>query len=482
MRAPLAAVIVMSAGDGTRMKSNINKALHRIGGRTLVGHAVSAASGAGAEHVAVVVRAQGEKVAAAAREALPEIVVAFQDDIYGTGRAAECGLLALPEHLHGTVIVTTGDTPLLEAGTLRRLADTHADNDAAVTVISGILSDATGYGRIVRDESGDVVAIVEHKQCTPEQLEIREFNSGIFAFDADLLREALASLGINEAAGEKYLTDVVEFAVSRGRRVIADVLTDLVQAEGVNDKAQLAKLGRELNRRLLDKLMRESGAIVVDPESTWIDADVTVGRDTVIHPGCQLQGATTVGENCEIGPDTTLKDAEVGDGASVVRAHVDLAVIGADATVGPYSYLRPGTELGTGGKIGGFVETKNAKIGDGAKVPHLTYCGDATIGEGANIGAGTIFANYDGVAKHHTNVGAHSFVGSDSVLIAPVTIGDGAYVGAGSAVEKDVEPGQIAVARGRQRNIDGWVERRRAGTKTDEAARAARARSTSEGN
>lgn len=201
MRAPLAAVIVMSAGDGTRMKSNINKALHRIGGRTLVGHAVSAASGAGAEHVAVVVRAQGEKVAAAAREALPEIVVAFQDDIYGTGRAAECGLLALPEHLHGTVIVTTGDTPLLEAGTLRRLADTHADNDAAVTVISGILSDATGYGRIVRDESGDVVAIVEHKQCTPEQLEIREFNSGIFAFDADLLREALASLGINEAAG-----------------------------------------------------------------------------------------------------------------------------------------------------------------------------------------------------------------------------------------------------------------------------------------
>lgn len=475
MGAPLVAVIVMSAGDGTRMKSNINKALHRIGGRTLVGHAVSAASGAGAEHVAVVVRAQGDAVAAAAREALPEIVVSYQDDVYGTGRAAECGLQALPADLHGTVIVTTGDTPLLQADTLRSLAQTHADNDAAATVITGILPDATGYGRIVRDETtGDVLAIVEHKQATEQQLEIREFNSGIFAFDADLLREVLADLGVNEAAGEKYLTDVVEIAVARGRRVVAHVLDDLVQTEGVNDKAQLAKLGREFNRRLLDKLMRESGAIVIDPETTWVDADVTVGRDTVIHPGCQLHGATTIGDNCVIGPDSTLKDAEVGDGATVVRSHVDLAVIGADANVGPYSYLRPGTELGVGGKIGGFVETKNATIGDGAKVPHLTYCGDATIGPGANIGAGTIFANYDGVTKNHTTVGAYSFVGSDSVLIAPVNIGDGAYVGAGSAVEKDVEPGQIAVARARQRNIDGWVERRREGTRTAEAARAAR--------
>jgi bifunctional UDP-N-acetylglucosamine pyrophosphorylase/glucosamine-1-phosphate N-acetyltransferase len=218
--------------------------------------------------------------------------------------------------------------------------------------------------------------------------------------------------------------------------------------------------------------MRE-GVTIVDPDTTWIDTAVTIGRDTTVLPGTQLLGATTIGADAVIGPDTTLTDTEVGDGAEVKRTEAQLAVIGAGATVGPFSYLRPGTELGAKGKIGGFVETKNAKIARGAKVPHLTYAGDATIGEGANIGAGTIFANYDGVSKHHTTVGKHSFVGSNSVLVAPVTIADGAYVGAGSAVTADVEPGEIAVARGRQRNIDGWVARTRAGTKTAEAAEAA---------
>lgn len=483
MTAAPAAVIVLSAGDGTRMKSNLNKALHRIGGRTLVGHAVAAAAGTGAAHVAVVVRAQKEQVAAAAREVVDTIVVAEQDDIYGTGRAAECGLLALPNGLQGTVLVTTGDTPLLSSQTLLELTAHHEQTGAAVTVITGVLDDATGYGRIVRDESGAVSAIVEHKQATEQQRQITEFNSGLFAFDAELLRSSLAGLGVNQAAGEKYLTDVVEIAVQQGRRVEAYVLDDLWQTEGVNDKVQLARLGKELNRRIVESLMREQGAIVIDPDTTWVDVEVTVGRDTVIEPGCQLKGATTIGADCVIGPDTTLLDTEVADGAKVVRAHTNLAVIGKGADVGPFSYLRPGTELGEGGKIGGFVETKNARIGAGAKVPHLTYCGDATVGEGANIGAGTIFANYDGVTKNHTNVGRHSFVGSNSVLIAPVDIADGAYVGAGSAVEKGVGPGQIAVARGHQRNVDGWVARRRAGTKTDQAAREAQAtRHTNETN
>ncbi|MBB2894647.1 bifunctional UDP-N-acetylglucosamine diphosphorylase/glucosamine-1-phosphate N-acetyltransferase GlmU [Flexivirga oryzae] len=473
MTATPAAVIVLSAGDGTRMKSRRNKALHAIGGRTLVGHAVSAAVGTGAQYVAVVVRAQKEAVAEAAREISPEIVIAEQDDVYGTGRAAECGLLALPDSLAGTVVVTTGDTPLLTAETLVDLTQDHEHAGAAVTVLTGVLQDASGYGRIVRDEQGAVQAIVEHKQATPEQLQIGEFNSGIFAFDAAVLRDALAEVGVHAEAGEKYLTDVVEVAVRRGLRVNGHVLDDLWQTEGVNDKAQLARLGKELNRRTLDTLMREHGAIVIDPDTTWVDVGVSVGADSVIHPGCQLHGATSIGADCEIGPDTTLVDTEVQDGASVVRTQANLAFIGPGANVGPFSYLRPGTELGRGGKIGGFVETKNAQIGDGAKVPHLTYCGDATIGEGSNIGAGTIFANYDGVTKSHTNVGKHSFVGSNSVIVAPVDIADGVYVAAGSTVVDDVAPGELAISRAKQRDVPGWVAHRRAGTATAAAAEAA---------
>ncbi|TWE11811.1 bifunctional UDP-N-acetylglucosamine diphosphorylase/glucosamine-1-phosphate N-acetyltransferase GlmU [Rudaeicoccus suwonensis] len=473
MTATPAAVIVLSAGDGTRMKSRLNKALHRIGGRTLVGHAVAAAAGTGASYVTVVVRAQKDDVAAAARAVVEKVLIAEQDDVYGTGRAAECGLQTLPPDLTGTVLVTTGDTPLLDARTLLQLTAEHEASAAAVTVITGVLDDATGYGRVVRDDHGNVRAIVEHKQATEEQRQINEFNSGLFAFDAAVLRQALAEVGVNSAAGEKYLTDVVEVAVGHGLLVRAHVLDDLWQTEGVNDKAQLARLGAELNRRTLDKLMREQGAVIEDPASTWVDVEVTVGADTIVHPGCQLYGATSIGAGCEIGPDTTLKDTEVRDGASVIRTHADLALIGQDATVGPFSYLRPGTTLGAGGKIGGFVETKNAQIGDDAKVPHLTYCGDAVIGAGTNIGAGTIFANYDGVNKHQTRVGENSFVGSNSVIVAPRTIGDGVYVAAGSAVVEDVEPGQLGVTRAHQRNVDGWVFRRRADTATATSAKQA---------
>ncbi|WP_328823373.1 bifunctional UDP-N-acetylglucosamine diphosphorylase/glucosamine-1-phosphate N-acetyltransferase GlmU [Metallococcus carri] len=473
------AVIVLSAGDGTRMKSSLNKALHRIGGRTLVGHAVAAAAGTGATHVAVVVRAQKEQVAEAARVVLPEVVVAEQDDVYGTGRAAECGLLALPDNLTGTVLVTTGDTPLLSSTTLLDLTAHHESTGSAVTVITGILPDATGYGRIVRGPSGDVEAIVEHKQATEEQRRITEFNSGLFAFDAGLLRDALAGLGVNAAAGEKYLTDVVEIAVAQGKRVQGYVLDDLWQTEGVNDKAQLARLGHELNRRTLDTLMREQGAIVIDPATTWVDVDVTVGRDTVIEPGCQLRGATTIGADCVIGPDSTIKDCEIRDGASVIRTHAELAVIGEKATVGPFAYLRPGSELGQGAKIGTYVETKNAQLGAGAKVPHLSYIGDATIGEGTNIGAASVTVNYDGVNKHRTTIGAHCRMGSDNMYVAPVTVGDGAGSGAGAIIRKDVPPGALAISVAPQRNIEGWVVDKRPGTRQAEAAEAA-ARHTDE--
>jgi bifunctional UDP-N-acetylglucosamine pyrophosphorylase/glucosamine-1-phosphate N-acetyltransferase len=468
----LAAVIVLAAGEGTRMKSATPKVLHRIGGRSLVGHAIAAARAVNPQHLAVVVRHERDLVAAHIAEVDPEAVIADQDEVKGTGRATECALDALPADLDGTILVTYGDVPLLAGDTLHDLVTEHERSGSAVTVITAHLDDPTGYGRVLRGEDGSVRGIVEQKDATEEQRAVTEINSGIYAFDAAVLRTMLAKVGTDNAQGEKYLTDVLGLAREAGGRVSAHLVDDLWQTEGVNDRVQLARLGRELNRRTTERWMRE-GVTIVDPESTWIDADVMLGRDTTILPNTQLHGATTIGANATIGPDTTLTDTEVGEGAEVKRTEALLAVIGAGATVGPYSYLRPGTELGAKGKIGGFVETKNAKIGDGAKVPHLTYAGDATIGEGANIGAGTIFANYDGVAKHHTTVGRHSFVGSDSVLIAPVTIADGAYVGAGSAVTGDVDPGQIAVARGRQRNIDGWVARARAGTKTAEAAEAA---------
>jgi bifunctional UDP-N-acetylglucosamine pyrophosphorylase/glucosamine-1-phosphate N-acetyltransferase len=474
----LAAVIVLAAGEGTRMKSATPKVLHRIGGRTLVGHAIAAARATRPEHLAVVVRHERDLVAAHVAEVDPQAVIADQDEVKGTGRATECALDALPPGLEGTILVTYGDVPLLEGETLHALVEAHTTSQSAVTVITAHLDDPTGYGRILRDADGSVAGIVEQKDATDEQRAITEINSGIYAFDAAVLTAALAQVGTDNAQGEKYLTDVLAIARSGGGRVSAHVVDDLWQTEGVNDRVQLARLGKEHNRRTTERWMRE-GVTIVDPDTTWIDADVTIGRDALILPGTQLVGATTIGARAVIGPDTTLTDTEVGDGAEVKRTEATLAVIGAEATVGPFSYLRPGTELGAKGKIGGFVETKNATIGAGAKVPHLTYAGDATIGEGANIGAGTIFANYDGVAKHPTVIGKHSFIGSDTVLIAPVTVADGAYVGAGSALTGDVEPGQIAVARGRQRNIDGWVARARAGTKTAKAAEdAARARHT----
>jgi bifunctional UDP-N-acetylglucosamine pyrophosphorylase/glucosamine-1-phosphate N-acetyltransferase len=472
-----AAVIVLAAGEGTRMKSTTPKVLHRIGGTTLLGHAVRAARQTGAEHVSVVVRHERDRVVEFCTAFDAGLLIADQDDVKGTGRATECGLAVLPADLAGTVLVTYGDVPLLTGETLVALTEAHVASGSAVSVVTAHVADPTGYGRIVRDTDGHVARIVEHKDACAEERAITEINSGIYAFDAGMLRAALAQVGTDNAQGEKYLTDVVQVARESGKPVSAHVVDDPWQTEGVNDRVQLAQLGRILNERVCERHLR-AGVTIIDPATTWIDVDVSIGQDTTVLPGTQLLGATSIGSDAVIGPEVTLTDTEVGDGAEVTRAVANLAVIGAGATVGPYSYLRPGTRLGAKGKIGGFVETKNAEIGEGAKVPHLTYAGDVTIGEGANIGAGTIFANYDGVAKHHSTVGAHSFVGSQTVVISPVTVGDGAYVAAGSALTGDVEPGQIAVARGKQRNVDGWVARARAGTRTAEAAERALAART----
>ena len=467
-----AAVVVLAAGEGTRMRSSIPKVLHQIGGRSLVHHAVAAAAGLDPDHLVVVVGHGRDQVVEHLAAVAPKATTAVQDRQLGTGHAVGVALHTLPDLHRGTVVVTYGDVPMLTADTLTALVAAHHGQGNAVTVLTAVLDDPTGYGRILRASDDSIAAIVEHKDATVDQQAVREVNSGVYAFAAAALRAGIAQLDTDNAQGELYLTDVLTHARTAGGRTGALVVEDTWQVEGVNDRAQLAALHGELNRRTVDRWTR-AGTTILDPGSVRIDADVTLEPDTVLESNVRLLGATSIATGARIGPDCHLSDTRVGAGAVVRCTTCEGADIGPDATVGPYTYLRPGTRLGRGAKAGGFVEMKKADVGDGAKVPHLSYVGDATIGAGANIGAGTIFANYDGVTKSHTVVGKHSFVGSDSVLIGGVTIADGAYVAAGSTITGDVGPGELAVARGKQRSIAGWVARRRAGTRTAAAADAA---------
>ncbi|MBK8459004.1 MAG: bifunctional UDP-N-acetylglucosamine diphosphorylase/glucosamine-1-phosphate N-acetyltransferase GlmU [Micropruina sp.] len=454
------------------MKSATSKLLHQVAGRSLLHFAVDAANAVEPERLVVVVGHQREQVEAHLAEIAPHVTTAVQEAPRGTGDAVRSGLVPLDD-ASGDIVVTMGDVPLLSGETLRELVAEHRQQGQAVTVLTTRIADPAGYGRIVRDAGGTQVArIVEERDCTEAQRLIDEINAGIYVFDAAVLRAGLAQLTAGNAQGELYLTDVITFARAQGHRVGGVVLADSIQAEGVNDRAQLSRLNREYNRRILAKWM-DAGVTILDPETTWIHDGVDLAEDVTLLPGTSLEGATSVARGATIGPDTTLIDVEVGEGASVVRTHGSLSVIGPGATVGPFSFLRPGTELGVKAKVGAFVETKNAKVGDGSKVPHLTYCGDAILGDGVNIGAGTIFANYDGVTKSTTTVGDHSFIGSDTVLVAPVQIAAGAYVAAGSTISADVGPGELGVARARQRNVPQWVARKRAGTKTAAAAEAA---------
>ncbi|MFD7303294.1 bifunctional UDP-N-acetylglucosamine diphosphorylase/glucosamine-1-phosphate N-acetyltransferase GlmU [Streptomyces pharetrae] len=468
-----AAVVVLAAGEGTRMKSATPKVLHELCGRSLVGHVLAAAGELKPEHLVVVVGHAREQVTAHLAEVAPGVRTAVQAEQNGTGHAVRMGLEELGGSVDGTVVVVCGDTPLLTGDTLRQLAQTHAADGNAVTVLTAEVPDATGYGRIVRDEAtGAVTAIVEHKDATESQRVIREINSGVFAFDGRLLAEALGKVRTDNSQGEEYLTDVLGILREAGHRVGASVAGDHREIAGINNRVQLAEARRILNDRLLTRAML-AGVTVVDPASTWVDVTVTFGQDVVVHPGTQLQGATQLAEGCEVGPNSRLKDTRVGAGARVDNTVAEGATVGAEATVGPFAYLRPGTRLGRKGRIGTYVETKNASIGEGTKVPHLSYVGDATIGEYTNIGAASVFVNYDGQEKHHTTVGSHCRTGSDNMFVAPVTIGDGAYTAAGSVITKDVPPGSLAVARGQQRNIEGWVARKRPGSAAAKAAEAA---------
>jgi bifunctional UDP-N-acetylglucosamine pyrophosphorylase/glucosamine-1-phosphate N-acetyltransferase len=451
------------------MKSATPKVLHAISGRSLLGHVVAAARALDPENLVVVVGHARERVTAHLTEIDDRIRSVVQYEQNGTGHAVRVALEELPA-LNGTVVITAGDTPLLTADALRALVAAHDAYGNAVTVLSAEVPDPTGYGRIVRDAvDGSVLAIVEQKDATDGQRAIREINSGVFAFDARLLADALTKITTDNAQGEEYLTDTLEVLRKEGHRVGAAIAADHREIAGINNRVQLAEARRVLNDRLLERAML-SGATIVDPASTWVDVTVEFEPDTVVLPNTQLYGATRIATGAEVGPNSTLTDTTVGAGARVSNTVADGAEIGEEATVGPFAYLRPGTRLGAKSKAGTYVEMKNATIGEGTKVPHLSYVGDATIGEYSNIGAASVFVNYDGQAKHHTTIGSHCRTGSDNMFVAPVTVGDGAYTAAGSVITKDVPAGSLAVARGQQRNIEGWVARKRPGSAAAQAA------------
>ncbi|MFJ7272196.1 bifunctional UDP-N-acetylglucosamine diphosphorylase/glucosamine-1-phosphate N-acetyltransferase GlmU [Streptomyces sp. NPDC099050] len=468
-----AAVVVLAAGEGTRMKSATPKVLHEISGRSLVGHVVAASRELDPTHLVVVVGHAREQVTAHLAAIDADVRTAVQYEQNGTGHAVRMALEELAaDRPAGTVVVVCGDTPLLTGETLAALTATHETDGNAVTVLTAEVPDSTGYGRIIRGADGAVTAIVEHKDATDAQRAIREINSGVFAFDGALLADALGKVRTDNSQGEEYLTDVLGILREAGHRVGAAVGADHRQILGINNRVQLAEARALLNARLLESAML-AGVTIVDPASTLVDVTVTFGQDAIVHPGTQLLGTTHIAERAEVGPNTRLKDTHVGAGARVDNTVADTAVVGASASVGPFAYLRPGTNLGAKAKAGTYVEMKNATIGEGTKVPHLSYVGDATIGEYTNIGAASVFVNYDGEHKHHTTVGSHCKTGSDNMFVAPVTIGDGAYTAAGSVITKDVPPGALAVARGQQRNIEGWVARKRPGSAAATAAQSA---------
>ena len=455
------------------MKSATPKVLHAICGRSLVGHVLAAARELDPENLVVVVGHAREKVGAHLAEIDPAVRTAVQAEQNGTGHAVRIALDELGGSVDGTVVVVCGDTPLLTGETLRQLAATHTSDGNAVTVLTAEVPDATGYGRIVRDENtGAVTEIVEHKDASETQRAIREINSGVFAFDGHLLADSLKKVRTDNSQGEEYLTDVLGILREAGHRVGASVAGDHREIAGINNRVQLSEARRILNDRLLTEAML-AGVTVIDPATTWVDVTVTFEQDAVVHPGTQLHGSTHVGEGAEVGPNSRLTDTRVEAGARVDNTVANGAHVGPQASVGPYAYLRPGTRLGLKSKIGTYVETKNAAIGEGTKIPHLSYVGDATIGDYTNIGAASVFVNYDGQEKHHTTVGSHCRTGSDNMFVAPVTVGDGSYTAAGSVITKDVPPGSLAVARGQQRNIEGWVARKRPGSAAAKAAEAA---------
>lgn len=450
------AAVILAAGKGTRMKSDLPKVLHRVCGRAMVEHVLMSVKSIGLQKIVLVVGYQGDRVAEFVGN---KAEFAIQSEQLGTAHALLQARSAL-ESFDGDILVLCGDTPLVSSQILNKLYQEHSRNGNAATVLTAIMPDPTGYGRVIRSTNGMVQKIIEQKDAASEELAVKEINTGIYCFQAKGLFEALASLGANNAQGEYYLTDIIELYVAQGHAVGAVSTDDPIEIMGINDRCQLAKAEKLLRRRILDKIM-ESGVTIIDPDTTFIDDTVQIRPDTIVYPFTFIEGNSKIGENCTIGPSSRLVNAELGCEVIVQNSVILDSQIGDGCVIGPFAYIRPGCVLEQAVKVGDFVELKNSHLGNGCKVPHLSYVGDADVGQGANIGAGTITCNYDGEKKSRTLVGDYAFIGSNTNLVAPVEVGAKAVTGAGSTITRDVPPGALGVARGKQKNIADWAAKKR---------------------
>ena len=447
--------LVLAAGQGKRIKSDLPKVLHKVCGKEMVKHVIDSIRKSGIDDVNVIVGKGAELVKE--RTSDRNVSYSLQEEQLGTGHAVKCAEDFLKDK-KGVVAVFAGDTPLIKQSTIEKLFNEHIENKNAATVLTSMVEDPTGYGRIVRDSNNEVLKIVEHKDCNEEELKIKEMNTAIYCFDIELLVSSLSKINNNNNQGEYYLTDVIEILKSEGKKIGA-VITEFEETIGVNSRVQLAE-AEEILKNRINLIHMENGVTLIDPKTTYIGIDVEIGKDTIIYPNNILEGNTKIGSNCTLYQNSRIVDSVIGDEVDIQSSVILSSNIGDNTTVGPFAYIRPETTIGKHARIGDFVEIKKSTIGDGTKVSHLTYIGDAEVGSECNFGCGTVVVNYDGKAKHKTIIGNHSFIGCNTNLVSPVKVEDNTYIAAGSTITSEVKEGELAIARAKQRNISGWVEKK----------------------
>lgn len=447
--------LILAAGEGKRMKSELPKVLHKVCGKEMVNHVIDIMRGAGIEDVNVIVGKGAEKVKTSTESR--NVTYSLQEQQLGTGHAVKCAKEFL-QGKKGVVAIFTGDAPLVQVETVKALMQQFDEKGDKGILLTALLEDPTGYGRVIRNAEGEVVRVVEHKDCSEEELKIREMNAGMYCFDIESLLDSLGRLTNNNAQGEYYLPEVISILRS-GNKKIGAMVTDFEETLGVNSRVQLAGVEKILRHRINKKHM-DNGVTMIDPEHTYIGIDVVIGSDTIIYPGNVLEGRTVVGENCMLLPNSRIVDSAIGSGITIESSVVLESEIGDNTTVGPFAYIRPQSVIGSKVRIGDFVEIKKSTIGDKTKVSHLTYIGDAEVGSGCNFGCGTVVVNYDGKEKHKTIIGDNAFIGCNTNLVSPIKVNDNTYIAAGSTITKEVPEGSLAVARSKQVNKEGWVKKK----------------------